>query len=62
MSNVVGLSADRITDDVVGLAPNNDSLNIFGDTAGGERVRYYWEPDFNGDWLAENLFEESIPV
>jgi hypothetical protein len=62
MSETVGSQAPVMTELALGLAPDNDSLNIFGDTDEGERVRYYWEPGFGGVWLTNNLFQDSIPV
>jgi hypothetical protein len=62
MTDVVGPDAERMAEGVIGMAPANDSLNIFGRDTEGHAIRYFWEPDFGGDWIAENITIESILV
>ncbi|MGE3108689.1 MAG: hypothetical protein AB7G11_06110 [Phycisphaerales bacterium] len=56
LSTAVPPASPRIVDrPLMGLAAEDNSLNVFGYTAGGSFIRYYWKPGFGGAWQAQDL-------
>lgn len=62
LSSAVGDDAIDPSTNLRGIAGADDSLNVIGRSSSGEIVRYYWEPEFEGDWLVENLDDCSYEV
>ena len=54
LSSTVGMTATDPSTALRGIAGADDSLNVVGRSDDGEIVRYYWEPEFGGEWLVEN--------
>jgi len=59
LSDAVPPGSPVIAAPFTGIAAPDESLNVFG-YAGADFVRYYWEPDFGGDWEVQNLTDISV--
>jgi hypothetical protein len=47
---------------IQGMAPADNSLNVFGCTSTGDFLRYYWEPGFGGTWEYQGVSDMAVPA
>jgi hypothetical protein len=59
LTQTVGLDQPRISQVLIGLAPRDSSLNVFGLDDEGDMIRYFWMP--GQPWSAQNLTDIAIP-
>lgn len=59
LSEVVPSGSPVISSPFTGIAAPDSSLNVFG-YAGGDFIRYYWEPGFGGSWAVQNLTDVAV--